>query len=68
MSDNQKAFLAELDALLVKYGINAVSCFTDIKFVSNGSELKFKAYDNGRFLSVETLTAEYCPPEPDSDG
>ena len=67
MDDNQKEFLDRLDALLTEYSIDRVKYDTAIRFISNGSELRFDSYSGGRFEKVETTTPTYTPPEPDTE-
>ena len=66
MSDNQKAFLNELSAMMRKYNIDAMTARDDngrIMFESNGTRLAFSGYDDGTFFDVTTYQTEHHVPE-----
>jgi hypothetical protein len=64
MNENQKKFLTELCELLDKYSIELVTVsesYDKVVFYSNGNELSFATFANGKFTSVRSETTEFIP-------
>lgn len=65
MTEKQKEFLTELDALLKKYNISAMygddlyTCFE-----SNGDTLRIGNYKNGEFKHIVSNQKSYMPEVP----
>lgn len=64
MNENQDKFLTELCELLDKYNIEIVTIsesYDGVVFYSNGNELSFARFENGKFTSVRSETTEFIP-------
>ena len=62
MTENQKEFLAELDALLKKHNVSLMhSDDLYISFESNGDTLKIGNYENGVFKHIVNNQKSYKP-------
>lgn len=62
MTENQKAFLTELDALFKRHNISAMH--TDdvyTSFESNGDTLRIGVYENGEFKHILNSQRSYKP-------